>query len=350
MKHIFILVFTLLISAISVAQDKTTIEAKSSDISDNLDLEAVASAFGESKDLEDFEKKLNDPDLQLSNLDLNNDGQVDYLRVVSDSDKSSRVVMIQAVIGKDEFQDVATIEVEKDTSGTTKVQVVGDVYMYGPNYIIEPVYVRPPIIFTWFWGPLFRPWYSPWYWGYYPPFFHPWRPFPPYVYRQNVHVHINVNHTYHYTNVRRNTNVNMRRDLSRNDYASRNPQQSFNRRNEGVTNRRDLTRTRENTNTANRRDIPNTNRNVNPDWQPRSSGSNVRNNRATVTTPGRGSSTRPSTLPSTSHQTRPSTRPQTTMPSTRPSTRPSTSYPSMNNRRTQPMQMPSRNMPRRGRG
>lgn len=38
------------------AQDVTTIIANSDDISDNLDLEAVASVFGESKDLEDFEK------------------------------------------------------------------------------------------------------------------------------------------------------------------------------------------------------------------------------------------------------------------------------------------------------
>ena len=46
------------------AQDVTTVEAKDTDISDNLDLEAVASVFGEAKDLEEFEKKLNDSDLK----------------------------------------------------------------------------------------------------------------------------------------------------------------------------------------------------------------------------------------------------------------------------------------------
>ena len=39
------------------AQDVTTITASSDDISDNLDLEAVASIFGDSKDLEDFFSK-----------------------------------------------------------------------------------------------------------------------------------------------------------------------------------------------------------------------------------------------------------------------------------------------------
>ncbi len=61
----------------------TTITASNKDLSDNLDLEGVVSIFGETKDLEDFEKRLNDPKTQVSNLDLNNDGEVDYLRIIS---------------------------------------------------------------------------------------------------------------------------------------------------------------------------------------------------------------------------------------------------------------------------
>jgi len=37
------------------------------------------------ENLEDFEKKLNNPDTQISNLDLNEDGEVDYLRVIETS-------------------------------------------------------------------------------------------------------------------------------------------------------------------------------------------------------------------------------------------------------------------------
>ncbi|TNJ45741.1 hypothetical protein KFZ70_10335 [Tamlana fucoidanivorans] len=188
---------------ITFAQDKTTVTAKNDEISKNLDLEAVASVFGESKDLEDFEKKLNDPKTQISNLDLNNDGEVDYLRVIDNSKGKTHVVTIQAVIGKDKYQDVAVIDVEKDSKGDTKIQVVGDVQMYGNNYIIEPVYVHPPIISVWFWGPYYRPWYSPFYWGYYPPYYRPWRPYPIHLYRRNVNVHINVKNTYRHTDVRR---------------------------------------------------------------------------------------------------------------------------------------------------
>ncbi len=128
------------------AQDVTTVEATDSDISENLDLEAVASIFGEAEDLEDFEKKLNDPDTQISNLDLNKDDEVDYLRVIEASKGDSRKVTIQAVIGKDKYQDVATINVDEDT----QVEVVGDVSMYGSSYVLYPVYVQPPVIVIWF--------------------------------------------------------------------------------------------------------------------------------------------------------------------------------------------------------
>ncbi len=135
----------LLLTAFPVlAQDSTTIEAKSEDISDNLDLEAVASVFGEAKDLEDFEQRLNDPEAQLTNLDMNGDGEVDYLRVMETVQGDTHYIALQAVVGEDQFQDVASIEVEKDSGGDTQVQVVGDVYMYGPGYIYLRTGLCPP--------------------------------------------------------------------------------------------------------------------------------------------------------------------------------------------------------------
>ena len=213
------------------AQDITTVEAKSSDISENLDLEVVASVFGEAKDLEDFEKRLNDPEIQISNLDLNEDEEVDYLRVVENSKNDTHVVTIQAVIGKDQYQDVAVIDVEKDDKGETTVQVVGDVYMYGPDYIITPVYVHPPVIWVWFWGTLYRPWNSPYYWGYYPSFYRPWRPYPVATYRSNVNVNINVNNTYNRTTIRHSkTSIDLQKKSRKNDFGSRNPDKSHKNR------------------------------------------------------------------------------------------------------------------------
>ena len=217
------------------AQDITTVNALNDDISNHLDLEAVASIFGDSKNLEDFEKRLNDPKTQISNLDLNEDTYVDYLRVVEIFENNTHIIAMQAVLGDDIFQDIATIEVEKDIKGVTNVQVVGNVYMYGANYIIEPVYVYRPVLFSLFWKPFYRPYTSVFYWGYYPKHFHFWHPHPIHTYRKNVHVHINVKHTYSYTYIRRSTTaIHLHNKTRRNDFAKSHPNRSYNARFVGV--------------------------------------------------------------------------------------------------------------------
>jgi hypothetical protein len=131
-----LLLLTVLTSIFAAqAQDRTSINAMNSEISDNLDLRAVADIFGDSKNIQDFERRLNDPTLQISNLDLNNDDEVDYLRVIETVEKRTHVIIIQAVLEQDVYQDIATIDVEKDKYNNVHVQVVGDVYMYGQNYI-----------------------------------------------------------------------------------------------------------------------------------------------------------------------------------------------------------------------
>ena len=91
-----------LLSIVSItsvfAQDRTTVTANNSEISDNLDLRAVASIFGDSKDLADFERRLNNPEVPISNLDLNGDSQVDYLRVIETVEGNAHLIVIQSFI------------------------------------------------------------------------------------------------------------------------------------------------------------------------------------------------------------------------------------------------------------
>jgi len=243
---LFTLAFFVVLTANQVfAQDKTTVNATSSEISDNLDLRAVASIFGDSEDLSDFERRLNDPKLQISNLDLNNDNAVDYLRVIESIVGNTHLIIVQAVLDKDVFQDVATVEIEKDEHNKVKVQVVGDVYMYGNNYIYEPVYVHTPLIYNSFWVNQYRPYYSSWYWGYYPTYYYAWNPYPVFRYRKNINICINVNHSYNYVNVRRSlTAVALYTTKRSNGYELQHPQRSFLVRNNNVTNRYELDRTK----------------------------------------------------------------------------------------------------------
>lgn len=244
-KILTLALFAFLFANEANAQDVTTVNAKNSDISDNLDLRAVASIFGDSQNLEDFERRLNDPKNQISNLDLNYDRQVDYLRVIESVERNTHLIILQAVLEKDVFQDVATIEVERDSNNNVQVQVVGDVYMYGSNYIYEPVYVTRPVIFGVFWANSYRPYYSPYYWNYYPGYYYGWAPYPVYRYRNHIHVHIHEHNTYNYVNVRRSERaVAMHSTRRSNGYERRHPNESFIRRNNNVTNRYELDKTR----------------------------------------------------------------------------------------------------------
>ena len=215
------------------ADETITVTATSSDISENLDLKTLATLFGQAKDLEQFEQLLNNPDSAFSNLDLNGDGEVDYLRVIETADNNRHLVVIQAVLAKDIYQDVASIFVEKDEKNQITVQVVGDEYIYGENYIIEPVYIYRPVIYDWFWGPSWVCWHSPYYWGYYPHWWHPYHCIDPFLYWDHCYWH----HYHHPICSYRTVHHHhphyrpMHDRVRRNDFAQRHPDRSFVTRN-----------------------------------------------------------------------------------------------------------------------
>ena len=233
------LVIILLLSVVNYqlstafADETITVSATSSDISENLDLKTVATLFGQAKDLEQFEQLLNNPDSAFSNLDLNGDGEVDYLRVIETADNNRHLVVVQAVLAKDIYQDVASIFVEKDEKNQITVQVVGDEYIYGENYIIEPVYIYRPVIYDWFWGPSWVCWHSPYYWGYYPHWWHPYYCMDPFLYWDHCYWH----HYHHPICSYRTVHHHhphyrpMHDRVRRNDFAQRHPDRSFVTRN-----------------------------------------------------------------------------------------------------------------------
>ncbi len=105
---------------------------------DNLDLAAVLNIFKESKNVEDFEKNLNNADNKVNNLDLNHDGKVDYIRVIETGNDTLHNLILQVPVSRSQSQDVAVIQIQKKGDKTIHLQIVGDETLYGKNYIIEP--------------------------------------------------------------------------------------------------------------------------------------------------------------------------------------------------------------------
>ena len=162
---------------------------------DNLDLFGVLDLFKSSASLEEFEKKLNDPTNEINNLDLNNDNDVDYIRVIDRMEGDAHAIVLQVPVSATESQDVAAIELEKTGTDVADLQVVGDEELYGTDYIVEMKDetagadakwqgFRPIVIVNvWMWpavrfvyAPAYVVWVSPYRWAYYPVYWKPWRP------------------------------------------------------------------------------------------------------------------------------------------------------------------------------
>lgn len=203
------------------------------DVSFFLDLRAVGAAFAAANSLEEFEMLLNSSTYMLSSLDLNRDGYVDYLRVVEAIEGYNHVVIIQAVLAPNIFQDVATLTAEMSYA-TPYVQIIGAPYIYGVNYYVRPVFVRTPPMFAHWRAPRYNPWRSPYYWDYYPHYYH--KPAPVYLSHYQAYVntyitnnkycnHCEFDDRVHYSNYSRTSS-----EVTRRDYETRHPEQSFDKR------------------------------------------------------------------------------------------------------------------------
>lgn len=192
--------FTLGVVAIALHADAVVQQADSTGLAgDGFSLRGALEMFRQSKDLDSFEKALNTADNHVNNLDLDGNGEVDYVQVRTEADGESRVIVLQVAITKEESQDVAAIEMERTSDGMVMAQIIGDDLLYPENTIVEPaeevkeggmkggpsipeaqvtvwvnVWGWPSV--QWCYGPLWWSWSSQWYWGYYPPWWRPWRP------------------------------------------------------------------------------------------------------------------------------------------------------------------------------
>jgi hypothetical protein len=193
-----IALLTSLTGLLSAGADEVTVVTQENEAAAGLDLRAVGQLVQEVQSAEELERKLNDPDLGINNLDLNNDGDVDYIRVVSKDAGDTHVMILQAPLGENDFQDVATIQVDRDEKGEVALQLEGNPVIYGPSYYVVPSGVRVsafPIV-TWFYSPLYRPWVSTVHWGFYPGWWRPWRTVSFAVYRPRVVGYTRVGFTF----------------------------------------------------------------------------------------------------------------------------------------------------------
>ena len=203
------------------------------DICFYLDLQAVAAAFAEAKSVKEFEMLLNSSRYMINNLDLNGDGYIDYLRVLETRKGYYHALLIQACIAPGLFQDVATLVAER-RANLLYVEVIGDPYLYGYNYIVRPTFVKRPPMWDMFGKPTYTTWNSPYYHGHWPSYYQRTKPMYLSHYQAYVRTYMTNHHYCHVcdypTHVFYNDYHHMVQPNRRNDYRDQHPDKSFENR------------------------------------------------------------------------------------------------------------------------
>jgi len=228
MKNISLSFIVLAISFLSLpafAQTESQGEIDTTSLGlpgDNLDLFGVLDLFQKSPSIEDFEKSLNLEETGVNNLDLDLDGKVDFIKVVTEQDGDDFTFVLQVDVSEKEVQDVAVILVSKDEDEKITMQMVGDKDLYGKDYVIEPVPPAPKVtanpaytgtdpvestpatttvvvvesapVVQYVYSPVYVPYYPPYTYAYHPPYFAAFTVVAVGVYRHNHYYH---HHGYH---------------------------------------------------------------------------------------------------------------------------------------------------------
>ncbi len=183
-----LLVTGLFFGMCNSSEDK---ESKLGKAGDQFDLFAVMALLEKSSSPEDFEKSINTKSNGVNNIDLNEDGETDYIRVIDKKiDDNSHVFILQVDVAEGSTQDVATLEIQKIKDGEANVQIIGDEELYGSDYIIEPksdvaaagfVVATTYAVNVWSWpfvtyvySPAYVVYESPYRYEYYPIWWEPW--------------------------------------------------------------------------------------------------------------------------------------------------------------------------------
>jgi hypothetical protein len=191
-KNISLLIVLLTVAALPTMAQTISAADSTGLPGDNFSLEGALELFKKSTSPEEFEKLLNEENSQVNNLDLNGDGETDYIKVIDQTKKGVHAFVLQVAVSETENQDIAVIELEKTGEEKAVAQIVGDEDMYGEQTIVEPTEEvltnagtsrTQVVVNVWTWPgvryvytPAYRVWVSPYRWRVYPTWWRPWRP------------------------------------------------------------------------------------------------------------------------------------------------------------------------------
>jgi len=151
-------------------------------VGDNLDLQSLGELVKQSANAQDIENKLNSSG-SINNLDLDGDGQVDYIKVNEVSANGTKGFEF-LVDTNGTPQQVAVVNLQQN-AGVVQVNIQGNQDIYGPQaYYTSSHALRDLMIMNYLYS-YHRPYYSPYHYGYYPRTYRSYRAVPVNNYRSS---------------------------------------------------------------------------------------------------------------------------------------------------------------------
>ena len=138
---------------------------------DGLDLEKLGPLIKKASSAEKLEQLLNDKSEGVNNLDLDEDGKVDFIKVTEYGDANAQGFSLTAEPAAGEEQEIATIEVEKVNDREANVEVNGSREIYGHNHYRHSSFgIGDYLLLSYLFRP-HTPYMSPWHYGRYPNYY-----------------------------------------------------------------------------------------------------------------------------------------------------------------------------------
>jgi len=150
------------------AEIQRTTDVILKEYSKGLNLDAVTELAKKSKDAATFETLLNSQAEGVNNIDLNDDGKVDYIDVTEYGSGDTRGFSLATELSPGKIQEIATIDIKKEADRAT-MQTTGNPSLYGPGaYHHSSFGLTDALLMGWLFSN--RPFYtSPYGYGNYPP-------------------------------------------------------------------------------------------------------------------------------------------------------------------------------------
>tara|TARA_B110000037_G_scaffold189293_1_gene221400 strand:+ start:24499 stop:25296 length:798 start_codon:yes stop_codon:yes gene_type:complete len=125
-----IFLFAMMNTCGNSRREKVSTDVITQEFAKGLDLKAVSDMAKSSKDAADLERKLNTQSSGINNIDLNDDGKVDYIKVTEYGSDDTRGFSLTTDLSASEVQEIATIEFVKNGNLST-MDTRGNSSLYG---------------------------------------------------------------------------------------------------------------------------------------------------------------------------------------------------------------------------